>query len=297
MRIAVLGASGFVGSAIVSAVREAGHEVVEINAPRLRVRSRGAHSILEEVRARYAHEGKLLAARLESVTTLVNAAGSAAPGSPMTDDLVGANSALPCLMVLAALEANVTRVVHVSSAAVYGGAGEPSEASDPIPDSPYGRSKLWGEQTSRLAAESSDNPPSLIIYRPTSVHGAGRSVTTNIRRLAGSPFASVCYPGDQPTPQVLVESVGEYALGLATQEFIPGYPVVHPYEGWTTASFLTHMGTGRVPFQINPRIASCIVRIAKLLGKTHASVAVQARRLEMLWFGQNIHYINSPKKV
>lgn len=71
----------------------------------------------------------------------------------------------------AATEAGVNRIVFYSSVAVYGIRDQPSdEGMAPIPDSPYGASKLAGEKV--LADWASESPErQVLIIRPTLVFG------------------------------------------------------------------------------------------------------------------------------
>lgn len=259
VRIAVLGASGFIGSAVCAVARHHGHEVVEVRAPRLSCAARGAGEVLTTA-LKADDDVAALADDLTGAQVVINAAGLATPGSAMTDGLIGANSLLPAVLTRAAARAGVGRVVHLSSAAVYGDARVLDPAVRPRPISPYGWSKLWGEDALVSAAEVGPGAqvgPAVIRYRPTSVHGPGRGVTEQIRRLARSPLSSVAAPGDDPTPQVMVEQVATFALSLATAPEVPTAPVIHPWEGWTTSSFLEHMGQGRRPVRIPRPVSRC----------------------------------------
>ena len=316
MRIAILGASGFVGSAVASAAKAAGHDVVAVPAPRIRSSARGTQPVIRAADALAAdalgagapapagpdaetplagapedggttaaaprdHHAELLK-DLTGAEAVINAAGLAAPGSAMTDQLVGANAVLPALVARAAAGAGATRVVHISSAAVHGDAPVLDPAADPRPNSPYGFAKRWGEQAFNDAGAGIE----AVVYRPTSVHGPRREVTDMLRRLARSPLASVAAPGDDPTPQVMVDQVAALALELATTAQVPTAPVIHPWEGWTTSSFLQHLAGGKRPLQIPRPLARAVLATAKTAGRLHPRAAAQARRLEMLWFGQ-----------
>ncbi|MGC0249429.1 NAD-dependent epimerase/dehydratase family protein [Pseudactinotalea sp. Z1748] len=318
MRIAVLGASGFVGSAVCAAARHAGHHVLEVPAPRLTTAARGTDAVLAQA-VRADDDATTLAADLTEAEVVINAAGLATPGAGMTDDLVGANALLPGVVKRAAARAGVERVVHVSSAAVHGEAKVLDPGADPRPTSPYGWSKLWGEQVASAAglhqpptpgaghsdpgvaqpdhgAKQSDRGarradhgapgPTVVTYRPTSVHGPGRGVTDQVRRLARSPLSCVAAPGDHPTPQVMVEQVASHALHLASATEVPTGPVIHPWEGWTTSSFLQHLGDGKRPRRIPRPLARAVLAVAKTAGRLHPRLGANARRLQMLWFGQ-----------
>lgn len=300
MRIAVVGSTGFVGSAVARAILDHGHDLVSIKAPRILIRGRTESDIYGEVAAFPEERLSPLLMQLQGVDAVVNAAGMASPGASLTDELVGANSGLPGLLVRAAMISGSQRLVHVSSAAVYGQARVLDESAIPRPASPYGYSKWWGEQVAKAIAETrSPNATELVVYRPTSVHGEGRPVTEKVRKLAGSCISSVAAPGDAPTPQVMVESVASLAVHLLEQSNPPSTPVLHPWEGWTTASFLEYMGDGREPVQLPVQLVNSILALAYLIGRLHPRLNANARRLDMLWRGQATitHDVAHPEDV
>lgn len=286
MRIAILGASGFVGDAVHHAATVAAHDAVAVQAPRLRTGARGTQPVRQAAQMAD-DDAASLATRLHRAEVVINAAGLATPGAAMTDALVGANALLPGVLARAAGSAGARRLVHISSAAVHGDAPVLDARAQPEPASPYGFSKLWGEQAALVLGRRAGLE--VVIYRPTSVHGAGREVTEMIRRLARSRVASVAAPGDDPTPQVMVHRVAEFALDLATADECPDHPVIHPWEGWTTSSFLAHVGDGRRPMMVPRLLARGLLAGAKAAGQWHPGIGAQARRLEMLWFGQRQH--------
>lgn len=283
MKIAVIGASGFVGRAITHAAETAGHEVVKLSAPRFSCSRRTPNEICLEILDLQTIETEKLSRSLTGVQVVVNAAGLATPGSRLTDSLVGGNALLPGVIVAAAISAGAKRVLHVSSAAVHGDATTLDSSETPIPTSPYGQTKLWGET---VAKKIGKNNIEVVIYRPTSVHGSGRRVTELVTRIAKSPLASVSKPHDAPTPQIFVEDVGNFALELVTQSKVPATAVIHPWAGWTVSSFLERMGDGHRPIVIPRNFALLMLGTAKFFGKFNSGVLANARRLEMLWFGQ-----------
>lgn len=292
VRIAILGATGFVGQRIAQAGRERGHKIVPVSSPRLQVTARDESAILNDIVEQFRPQRDELAASFRETDIVINAAGLASPASALTDELVGANAALPALAAIAARQAKCAKFLHVSSAAVYGDARTLDETQQPQPISPYGHTKFLGEQLARRACTMpyEDLPECRpIIYRATSVHGAGRRVTEQIRRIARSPLATVAAPGDAPTPQTTVDSVADFVLDLATLAVTPDEPVLHPWEGWTTSSFLEHMG-GRRPRHLPPVFTRLVVALANAAGRAHPALHANARRLDMLWHGQKTRH-------
>ncbi|MFC4553897.1 NAD-dependent epimerase/dehydratase family protein [Georgenia faecalis] len=275
--VAVLGASGFVGSHTCYALESRGHTVVRIRAPRLAPMTASDAATFPD-RAGQALDD--LASSLQHVDALVNAAGVAEARSGNWPALVSANSALPALAARAAAVAGLTRFVQVSSAAVQGRLRRLDEGSQFDAFSPYARSKLLGEHLVRQ-----EGPAQTVIYRPPGVHGADRRVTRLTARIARSAVSTVAAPGTDPTPQTLIDNVADALAYLATTASVPASIVMHPSELLTTTTLLEALG-GKRPIRIPRRIARTVVRGLNSASRLSPSLAGNARRVEMLWFGQ-----------
>lgn len=280
-RVALLGASGFVGSAVLEALTAQGSEVVIIKAPRLSTTSRAAAEIMREAGNSCLVER--IAADLEGVQALVNAAGFPDASSLDEDRLFGANALLPRVALEAATRAGVERFVHVSSAVVQNDKPVLDESEELRPFSPYSWSKVVGEQVTR---ERIPDGVMVIRYRPPSVHAPGRRVTRMISRIAASPLATVARPGDQPTPQAQLPNVASAVACLATTAAEPPAVVLHPSEGVTVTSLLRELGGGRIPRRLPRWLTVAVVATVRTMGRMHRPTAVNARRLELLWLGQ-----------
>ena len=274
--VVVIGASGFVGSAVVRALEARGTTVTALHAPRLRPihpdrAAEGLRSLTGEIAA--------FARDLEGADAVVNAAGIADSTSADGASLTAANALLPGYIGAACAIAEVPRFVQVSSAAVQGRA--PVLDSSPVvaPLSPYARSKALGESLARGASQGT------VVYRPPGVHGASRRVSQAIARLARSPLSCVARPGTSPTPQALLPNVADAIAFLATTEIQPPSTVAHPSEGLTTVSLL-HLLGGRVPREIPRPLAKGVVALLTAAGRAVPYLGANARRLEVLWLGQ-----------
>jgi UDP-glucose 4-epimerase len=252
--VAVLGASGFVGSHVVMSLTERGVDVRPVRAPRLDATSRTAEGLMIELsRPDVVAETERLRAELADAVAVVNAAGLAhATGAG--DDLFGANALLPAVVAEAA-PAGI-RLVHVSSAAVQGRMDPLDETSQRAPFSPYSTSKALGEELAGSRAGT-------VCFRPTSV--AGR--------------------GEGPTPQVLVENVADAVAHVALMQQAPPGIVLQPWEGLTVGGLARDFG-GREPRHVWPWLARLVVLLMGGVGAVFSPAAGVARRLEMLWFGQ-----------
>ena len=197
--------------------------------------------------------------------------------------LYGANALIPRVAVAASAIAGVPRFVHVSSAVVQNDKPVLDQSEDLRPFSPYSASKVSGEQALR---ESPLAQVDVVRYRPPSVHAPGRRVTRMIARIAGSPLATVAGRGDSPSPQAQLPNVAAAIAFLATTEQSPPDVVVHPSEGVTTGGLMRDLSGGREPRHLPPAMARSVVRLAKLAGRAHRPTAANARRIELLWFGQ-----------
>ncbi|MFC6152903.1 NAD-dependent epimerase/dehydratase family protein [Nocardioides yefusunii] len=272
--VAVVGATGFVGRAVLAAFEQRGIEVRAIRAPRLETSARQVDALHAEMAAPALRaESERLREELRGCSVVVNAAGlsDATSGG---DVLFGANALLPGL--LAASTEPGTGFVHVSSAAVQGRRAVLDETTEVEPFSPYSEAKALGEAMV---------PDGSVVFRPTSVQGAGRRVTASLVRLCSSPLASVAAPGDFPTPQVLVENVADAIVFVALRAEDAPRVVLQPWEGVTTGELVRLLGQRR-PLQVPQWLARALVRLGYALKPLTSRAAGIARRLEMLWFGQ-----------
>lgn len=284
VRWAVLGASGFVGSALVAHLRSLGCEVAKVSAPRLSLDPSSNDGHVVALLASTQSQTEVLSSALQGVDVVVNAAGLATPDAPPSDALYGGNALLPAVVVTAAARAGVGRAIHVSSAAVQGRREVLDTTAQVSPFSPYSRSKALGEAAFFAAANLHPDTDALVL-RATSVQGPGRSATAALRRVAASPFASVAGNGNWPTVvssiNGLVDSISRVALSTQPLDRI----LLQPWEGYSVSDVLRAAG-GREPQHLPRLLCRAALCCARSLGRAVPQVAGAARRLELMWFGQ-----------
>lgn len=276
MRIAIFGSTGFVGSAIASCVRDKGHRVLALRTPRLDpIHERAACNYVEE----HADEVAQLSSRIAGSDAVINAAGNPNASERDQDALRAANGVVPGLVAKAVNESGVRRFVHVSSAVVQGRLPQLDETSEYDAFSDYAQSKVLGEQLAHKYFAPA------VVYRPPSVHGVDRRVTRSISRLGKTGLLPVAAPSSSPTPQALIHNVSDAISTLALSLDDPPPVVIHPWEGLTTSEVIEILG-GRRPRVVPRGAARLVVRGSEVLGRGIPAVAANARRLEMLMFGQ-----------
>jgi hypothetical protein len=105
-------------------------------------------------------------------------------------------------------------------------------------------------------------------------------------RVLSSRAASVAGPGDGPTPQVLVQNVGDAIAFVTLSTEAPPDVVLQPWEQLSVAGLVRLLGD-REPKHVPARPARLVVGASARLGALAGPLAGASRRLEMMWFGQD----------
>lgn len=280
---AVTGSTGFVGSAIVARLLSQGIEVRTVRAPRLTLPVTVDSPAAIAERARVCTARRELASQLVGVDVVVNAAGLATPGAPPSSELYGANALLPAVILQAADDAAVPRVVHLSSAAVQGHRPVLDESIEAQPFSPYSRSKALGERAFFSAPRS--HGTDAVVIRATSVQGAGRPTTESLKRVARSALASVAGAGSQPTVVSSIDGLVDFVIRVSASPGVVGPIMLQPWEGLSAAEVLRE-ASGADPRRLPSWLCSVVLRSARVVGRVVPEVAGIERRVALMWFGQ-----------
>jgi UDP-glucose 4-epimerase len=155
VRALVTGGAGFIGSNLVDRLIDDGHEVVVIDDLFTGFRE-NVHPKADFVEASIADEPAVRDAMVGVDVVFHQAAHKAVLRSvehPLVTDLANTHGTL--ILLKAALDAGVRRVVQASSSSVYGGADVvPTPESTPLyPRSPYAVTKVAGEHYAHVFAE------------------------------------------------------------------------------------------------------------------------------------------------
>jgi UDP-N-acetylmuramyl pentapeptide phosphotransferase/UDP-N-acetylglucosamine-1-phosphate transferase len=285
-RWTVVGGTGFIGRALLHRL-EVDHDAASLTAPRLLLSQDASVADLFHILDKTTDTIDAIANALRGVDVLVNAAGLAAPDSRGDDALFGANALMPAVLLRAAQQAGVARFIQLSSAAVQGRRAVLDESPATEAFSPYSRSKALGEAALMRLVSTADSRalPELVIVRATSVQGADRSTTNQLRRLARSPLASVARPGDQPTVVSSLRGLVEFVDATGSMPDSVPTIVLQPWEGLTTSRVLESAG-GRPPRVLPAGLCRFLVRIGYAVGRAVPRVSGLVRRVELMWLGQ-----------
>jgi dTDP-4-dehydrorhamnose reductase len=280
----VLGASGFVGSALTASLRARGETVRTLPAPRTTSAYDGVDALVGQ--ARQHPDVAALASELRGARVVVLAAGSATPDARWDAVLVGANALLPAIVALACHRAGVPRMIHLSSAAVQGRARALDETARTRPFSPYSRSKARGEEV--LHVLRALGPTEIVVVRATSVQGKGRPTTAGLQRVARSRLASVAGVGTAPSPVSSAVGLADFVHDVGRwPEPVPSV-LLQPWAGLSTAEVLRLAG-GREPQHLPAVLCRALVGLGYLSSRLlRGRLDGPVRRAETLWFGQAV---------
>jgi nucleoside-diphosphate-sugar epimerase len=232
MRVLVTGATGFVGSHLVEALRRRGDEVTAL------ARSPGKAAMLGPLGVKVVpgdlHDAPALQHAIENQDVVFHVAGVVAARSDA--EFMRANRDGTANLVAAAQRGGTPKLILVSSMAAGGPArrGAPLTGSEtPHPVTGYGRSKLAAEQV----VTASSLP--WCILRPPMVYGPRDREVLKVFRLARLGLGPVFGDGGQELSAVHGADLAEALIAAATTASAVGriYYPCHP-EIFTSAEFV-----------------------------------------------------------
>jgi nucleoside-diphosphate-sugar epimerase len=223
VRIALTGATGFVGGHLAEALLGAGHDVaclVRTPAKAADLQARGARLVAGDL-----DDAAALGRLLEGAEVLHHVAGVIAARTPAEFERV--NRAGTFALARQALAAGVRRMVYVSSLAVSGPAlpGRPLEEADrDQPVTPYGRSKQAGEEAVRASGIA------YTIVRPPAVYGPRDRELLRVFRLARRRLVPLLGDGRQELSFVHAADLARALAAAGESEATLGrtYHAAHP---------------------------------------------------------------------
>lgn len=223
MKAAVTGATGFVGSHLVEALRARGDQVTCL------VRSPKKAKALEAAGVSLVYgdleQERSVAVFVEGADVVFHLASLL--GAPSEQEFLRVNRDGAGRLALAARVAGVQRFLHVSSLAVTGPThpGFPLDESErPAPVTPYGRSKRAGEE----AVKDSGVPATVV--RPPIVYGPGDRELLRLFKMAKRGVAPLLGDGSQQLSLVHVRDLARALLAAASSQATQGgtYHASHP---------------------------------------------------------------------
>jgi nucleoside-diphosphate-sugar epimerase len=223
VKVALTGATGFVGGHLAEALRARGDDVACL------VRSPAKAAALEARGCRLV-PGDLgdpsgLERLVAGAEVVYHVAGRIAARNEA--ELTAANRDGAGRMARAARTAGVGRFVLVSSLAVTGPTtpGRPlDESGPPRPVTPYGRSKLAGEEVVKAGGVA------FTIVRPPAVYGPGDRELLRVFKLARTGFAPLLGDGRQELSLVHARDLAHALIAAALSPAAAGR--VYPIRRW-----------------------------------------------------------------
>jgi nucleoside-diphosphate-sugar epimerase len=161
----ITGSQGFIGTVLVEALLEAGHDIIGFDVDPKPVGNQGYRLVQGSILDR-----KALQPAMEGVDGIIHLAAEHKDDGISRNQYFEVNENGTRSVLDVATQEGIGRFIFFSSAAVYGLPGRATEAVPPFPTNPYGASKLQAEEAVKTWI-SDNSSREAVILRPTAVFG------------------------------------------------------------------------------------------------------------------------------
>jgi nucleoside-diphosphate-sugar epimerase len=268
MKVAITGATGFVGAHLMEYLKNRGIEIIPFS------RSTNFFKDVQCIMTNYS-DSRIIQMHLQDVDVVVHLAGLA----HQLDDKVGINEYIKAnvdstfVLAKASLEAQVKRFIYISSIAVNGGDTDRrkpfSEDDFPMPVTFYGQSKLIAEDriTNIFKGSSTD----FVILRPPLIYGT--ECPGNFKKLLILssymrilPFGAISCQKSMISIQNFIDAIfhSMHSPESANQIFIVSDSETLPMNKLIDILMAEFHGPNAINMPISPDILSIL---AKMVGK------------------------------
>lgn len=267
MRVLVTGASGFIGSALVSAMLARGHQVVACEHRR---RSRSPGAALTSIPVDYMKDLDAAAwlPRLQDVDAVVNAVGILRENALSSFDAL--HHRAPAALFEACRQAGVDRCIQVSAL-----------GADEHADSRYHRSKRAADNALRQSGLA------WTVVQPSLVFGRQGASTRLFTTLASLPASLLVGRGDQQIQPIHIDDLTDLIVRLLEQHLAVGETIaaVGPRALSQRELLRVLRMAMRLPNTLEIQVPLLAIRLAAWLGDLTSRGALSSETLAMLLRG------------
>lgn len=220
MRVFLVGATGYVGSAVLDALLRAGHDVTALvrdNEKAARVAARGAHPIVGNVA-----DPESYRAAAEAQDGYIHAAIDRAPGRAQPVERIAIDTLLAAAKrprTAGASTPSSRFVIFTSGLWVLGNTPDPATEDSPVHAPEISSYRPAHE---RLVLEAATDRLRTIVLRPGHVYGGNRGSLADVFRAAANGLVRVVGDGHNHWPLIYDRDLGDLYARLAAHESATG---------------------------------------------------------------------------
>ena len=219
MRVFLVGATGYIGSAVLDALLRAGHDVTALvrdNEKAARVAARGAHPIVGNVA-----DPESYRAAAEAQDGYIHAALDRAPGRAQPVERVAIDTLLAAAKRPRTAGASTPKrfVIFTSGLWVLGNTPDPASEDAPVHAPEIAAHRPAHE---RLVLDAETDRLRTIVLRPGFVYGGNRGILADIFRAAANGLVRVVGDGHNHWPLIYDRDLGDLYARLVAHESATG---------------------------------------------------------------------------